>query len=64
MRFTNSISRVLAMFVGNTMGGVQIDDVAAPNEIEKLASEVITYVKKELDSNVVRDIALVDCNAN
>ena len=50
--------RVLAMYVSNTMGGIQIDDIAAPNEIEKLATEVISYVKGELQSNVVHSPSL------
>lgn len=36
------------------MGGTQIDDITAPNEIIKLADQVICYVKEVLQSNVVR----------
>lgn len=49
----NCIPRMLALFVSNLMGGTQIDDVAAPNEIVKLADQVIHYVKEVLQSNVV-----------
>lgn len=41
------------MFVSNTMGGIQVDDIAAPNEIQKLTEAVVSYIKKELNSNVV-----------
>lgn len=41
------------MFVSNLMGGTQIDEIAAPNEIVKLTDQVISYVKEVLQSNVV-----------
>ncbi len=44
------------MFVSNLMGGTQIDEIAAPNEIVKLTDQVISYVKEVLQSNVVRAI--------
>lgn len=49
------------MFVSNLMGGTQIDEIAAPNEIVKLTDQVISYVKEVLQSNVVRAIITNPC---
>jgi hypothetical protein len=45
--------RMLAMYVSNVMGGIQVDDVAESNEISKLSSAVLTHIKQTLGSNVV-----------
>ncbi|KAL6079576.1 copper transport protein ctr1, variant 2 [Balamuthia mandrillaris] len=45
--------RMLAMFVSNLMGGIQIDEIAKANEISLLNKHVLDHVRHELRSNVV-----------